>query len=99
MVFIKVWSLAVNKSEDTVITGGGDSVLNIWKVKCYLFKFVFDFLFLFVSDEMLLFNFVAESFQSKQILFVSSGCNGRGALDGRSKARGDDIEVFQILSI
>ena len=30
---IKVWALAVNKSEDVIVSGGADSLINIWKVK------------------------------------------------------------------
>ena len=29
----QVWSLTLSKAEDTLVTGGGDSVLNVWKVK------------------------------------------------------------------
>ena len=29
---MQIWSLAVNKSQDQIVSAGADSVINIWKV-------------------------------------------------------------------
>ena len=33
LFFLQIWSIAVNRTEEFLVSGGADSVINIWKVR------------------------------------------------------------------